>query len=86
MMIPLTSLKKSFYMNLNSLIPNNQTPPEQPEVVDEDAETTEIPRDVPRRESSYFGEKRHLFTLDDILPSKWRERLMQFSSWLQSDS
>ena len=78
MMIFLISLKKSFYTNHIPILPN-QTPPEQPDVVNQDDETAEIAemlRDVPRRDSSYFDEKRHLFTIDDVPPSKWRERLM----------
>lgn len=61
-----------------------------PEVVNEDenAETAEVcrPPEVPLRDTSTYDEKHQMFTLNNIPPSKWHERFLSITSWLQVDS
>ena len=55
---------------------------------DENTETAEIhrPPGVPLRDTGTYNEKCQMFTLDNILPSKWRERLLSIILWLQAGS
>ena len=86
--IPFTPTSNDPFEQFEEMFMQETENPHNPEVINEDDETTEtvkISREVPQRDSGYYDEKRHTFTIDDIPSSKWRDRLVHISSWLQSD-